>query len=341
MQSRRALLQGMAAAGGLGLLLPSKARAKEALSFARMGFTLAIHVPSVAAMQEILPTLYGYAPSSVTGIDHIQTITETMMSGSMDFGDADFLSTVKAVQSGADLVMIGNVYVNTDLVLVANTQKVQTLQDLMKPEVIVAVNGAVDGTFVAWAGALLQQKLDPSKLHTVEIGGSGARMLALRSHRVDATAIHVDQADALVKSGGFKVLIEPWKVYHPWMNEVWVTPRSTLDRPERRAAAVNVLKATLIAFRKASSDFGWYAERYRRYATLPHANTASDDAIRPIWETLRSEVAAWPANMNFSVANAQALLPALQGTGAVKGDLDFSKFVRTDILQQALSELTT
>lgn len=340
MQSRRAILQGLAAAGGLGLLSPTAALAKQSLSFARMGFTLAIHIPSVAAIREILPSLYGYGPSDVTGIDHIQTITETMVSGSMDFGDADFLSTVKAVQSGGDLVILGNVYCNTDLVLTVNTKKITDIKDLFKPGVVVAVNGPVDGTFVSWAGALLQEHLDPAKLNTVEVGGSGARMLALRSGRVDATAIHVDQAKALEKLGGFKVLIEPWKVFHPWMNEVWVTQPHRLEKPEYQKAAVNLLKATLIAFRKANSDFDWYAKRYRRYATIHGARTASDETIRSVWETLRGPVGAWPSDMNFSVANAQRLLPALQGTGAVKGNIDFAKFMLPQYLHQALTQLS-
>ena len=61
--------------------------------------------------------------------------------------------------------------------------------------------------------------------------------------------------DAIAKQGNFKTLIEPWKEFQSWVNEVWVVRADWLNKPENERALVDFLKAQLLAFRKANSDF--------------------------------------------------------------------------------------
>ena len=61
--------------------------------------------------------------------------------------------------------------------------------------------------------------------------------------------------------------------------------------------------------------------------------------LRPIWEKLRTEIRAWPADGNFSVAAIQAMLPACKAADAIRGTVKVEDVVETRYLQQALKEL--
>ncbi|HEX7630455.1 MAG TPA: hypothetical protein VF431_08940, partial [Candidatus Methylomirabilis sp.] len=76
MLSRRELLKSMTLGAGAGLVgggvfalgasRMARAQAGRVLDVAVVGFSLGIHVPSMAAMKEILPTLPGYAAAKTT-----------------------------------------------------------------------------------------------------------------------------------------------------------------------------------------------------------------------------------------------------------------------------------
>jgi NitT/TauT family transport system substrate-binding protein len=133
--------------------------------------------------------------------------------------------------------------------------------------------------------------------------------------------------------------MEPWKEYRAWVNEVWVTTGAWLRRPENERALVGLLKANIAAFRRANTDFPWYADAYRRHATLPNARTEADDKIRPLWQGLSEQVKAWPADGGLDPAAIEELVPLYRAAGAVTGRASPRDFVETRYLRQALSEL--
>jgi hypothetical protein len=112
-----------------------------------------------------------------------------------------------------------------------------------------------------------------------------------------------------------------------------------LVKPENERMLVDFLKANILAFRKANSDFDWFLERYRQYASVKEAKTETGMTLRPIWERLRSEVQAWPNDMSFSVKEFQDLLPAYKATDAIRGTVKVEDVVDTRYVQQALKEL--
>jgi hypothetical protein len=61
--------------------------------------------------------------------------------------------------------------------------------------------------------------------------------------------------------------------------------------------------------------------------------------LRPIWERLQGEIGAWPADMNFSVAELESLMPAYEAAGAVRGTVPIADIVEPKYVQQALDEL--
>jgi NitT/TauT family transport system substrate-binding protein len=333
--TRRTALRSLAAAGAL----PFPALAQQAprpLRINLLGFALGIHVPTMSAINEGLPEL-GYKPET-TRMDQMRTLTQTLVAGAADLGETDPITVSAAVEQGADLKIVGLFYNSTSLVYVANADKVQDLKDLANPQNVVAVNNKGDTTHVLLVGPLLERKIDPNKVNIVEIGGSGARMKALLSGRVHAVPMHFDQAAAVAKQGNYKVLVEPWKEYKTWINECWVTSGSWLKQKDNARAVVDVLKATVMAFRKANEDLAWYTDAYKKYATLPDAKDATEESLRPLWEGLRN-INAWPRDMKLDVEAFRELVPVYRQAGAVSGKVKMEEVVEPSFAQQAVSEL--
>ena len=159
----------------------------------------------MAAVVDLLPATPGYLPPKVTRIPQNRTLTQTLISGTADIAESDVVTIFQAVEAGADLKIIGNVYNNVSIVFVANADTVQEIKDLEKPGITVAVNGLGDVSHIVLIGPLVKRGVDPKKVNVIEIGGSGDRMRALLAKRVDAVPVHYDQATAIVEKGNFKI----------------------------------------------------------------------------------------------------------------------------------------
>ena len=346
--SRRDVLKTLALGAGASVLgepmlaggSTAWAQGGRVLDIPIVGFALGSHVPSLVAMKDILPTFPGYAPAKTTRFASQRVITQTIVSGSGDIGGGDPIITIRAAEAGADVKIIGLVFNNTSLVFVVNGNKIKQLQDLQKPEIVVAVNSKGDFTHVLLVGPLLKRGVDLSKVTVVEIGGSGARTKALLAGRVDAVPVHFDQALDLAKQGNYPVLLEPSKEYPAWFGEVYFAMAEWLKKPENKRAAVDLLKAHLIAFRRASKDFAWYADQYRKYSTNPDAAKASNEDLRPVWDTLVGKINSWPGAMEpFTVENFKGLLPVYKAADAIQGTVNIEQVIDRSYLEQAVKEL--
>lgn len=312
--SRRHVLKTGAAAGLLPLA-PAWAQAGRQLKVNQLGFALGIHVPTTAALVDIMPTM-GYAPV-VQRMDQICTLTQTLIAGAAELGETDSITVMSAVESGADLKIVSLWYMHTSLVFVANADKVREFKDLEKPENVVAVNGKGDITHVMLFGPLLKRGVDVKKVNIVEIGGSGARMQALLSGRVQAVPVHFDQAAEMAKKGNFKVLLEPWKEYKAWINEIWACSGAWLKKKENERAVIDLIKAQMMAFRKANADPAWYTEGYRKHVTLANAKEATQETLKPVWEGLTKEIKAFPHIIDMKMEYWQDLVPVYRQAEAI------------------------
>ena len=340
MITRRGLLagSGIAATG----LIPRPVRAQtpgRQLNISLLGYALGDHVPTTAAIMDMLPQEPGFTVPKTNRMDEMRTVAQTVIGGVAELGECDPIVTMSAVEAGADLKVVGLWYAQTSLVLVADSTKVNDFKDLLKPGVIVAVNEPGDITQVSMIGPLLKAGIDFKQINYVGIGGSGARMKALLSGRVQVVPMHLDQATDVIKGGRFKILMEPWKDYTLWVNEVWIATGAWLRKPDNEKALVALLKTNIQAFRRANADYAWYAEKYRRYATIPNVAKTPDAVIHPLWDGLANEVKSWPPQDGPDPAAIDALIPLYKTAGAVKGTKQAKDFVVMDYVLQALSEL--
>jgi NitT/TauT family transport system substrate-binding protein len=336
MLTRRDALKA-AAAVGLCTLNPAFAQAKRPLKVNLLGFALGIHVPTTAALLDLMPAM-GYAPETQR-LDQIRTLTQTLIAGAAELGETDSITVMSAVEQGADLKIVGLWYMHTSLVFLVNADKVREFKDLEKQENVVAINGKGDITHVMLLGPLIKRGVDVRKLNIVEIGGSGARMQALQSGRVAAVPVHFDQAAELAKKGNFKILLEPWKEYGAWINEIWAVNGSWLKKKENERVVIDLLKAQMTAWRKANTDLGWYADGYRKHVTLKDAKNATNDQIKPLWEGLTRDIKAFPPVMELKLDYWNELLPAYVQAGAIEGKVKVASVVEPSFAKQAASEL--
>lgn len=304
-----------------------------------LGFQLGSHIPATAAVIEIIGKMPGYAQPDVVKVEQVRTLTSNIIAGTADFGDGEITTVLSAAQRGADIKILGYFYRNTDQVFVVNSERIKTYKDLENPANVLAVNGKGAIEFVMLIGPLLKNGVDPNKISTIEVGGSGSRMRALLSGRVQGVPIHAEQATEVEKQGPFKVLFEPWNFYKHWVHEVWIARGSWLKDPQNARAAVDVLKATTLAFRRANRDFPWYLDAYRKYATLPGAKNATAESLRPEWQRLVREIKAWPDDNILTAADFSELLPLYREAGDISGNLRMEDIVDTSYAERALKEL--
>ncbi len=336
--TRRSVLgsaAGLAAAGAFPY--PLLAQTPPKLTINIVGFTLGIHIPAISAFREGFAKIGNNPQPDVVRIDKLPVIIQSVVSGAAQIGNGDVITALRAAEAGADLRIIGLGFSTTSLVFVANADRVKTLADLGAPERVVAVNSIGDFTHAMLIGPLKKAGVDVAKLTVIEIGGSGNRTKALLSGKVDAVPIHVDQAAALAGQGNYKILLKPWEEYDAFFGEVIFTTGEFLAKPENRQAAVDLMRSVVLAFRQANSDFDWYLDQYRKYSTAPNAKDITAEQLKPAWETLRSDVKAWPGSMEtLTPATFAKLIPLYQTASGLGGTVDINKVIDRSVLDAAL-----
>jgi NitT/TauT family transport system substrate-binding protein len=335
--TRRQFLR-VAGAAVLSPFAPAFAQKGRQLNVIIQGFSLAIHIPQVIALQEGMPEL-GYAPAKMDRIESMQVITQSIVANSAEAGDADVVSALRASEVGANIKMIGMVYNSTSQVFVVNADKIKSYADFKDPANAIALNSRGDFIYVLLAGVLAKHDLDIEDTTIIDMGGSGSRMRALLAGRVAAVPVHFDQAAEIVKQGNFKVLIEPWQEYKTWLSEPWLVHGAWADNKDNQRVATDLCKAMITSFRRANGDYNYFAAGFRKYATVPDAAKVTDEKLKPIWQKLSADIKAWPNDGGFKREYFKELLPVHRKAGAIKGEPDLNRVVETRFIEQALQEL--
>lgn len=338
MLSRRSFLTTTAAAGvgAFGQPFgPNRAlAASDPLQTNLPGNTLGVHVPYMAAINDIL-----VPAAEWKRVPKLQTITQSILSGQTEVGAGDAISTLRAVEAGANLKIIGNAFMHTSLVFVVNGDKVQTPKDLEKDDVTIAVNSKGDFTHVMVVGPAKAAGVDMDNVNLITMGGSGNRFRALLAGKVDGVPLHFDQATELATKGNYRVLFEPAKVYESFLGEVWIVSGDWLAKEDNRNRAKALLAATTQAFRRANADAGWYADMYRKHGTKESMQTAPDEEIEIVRQALGVDIGCWPNNMDHKLSVYEELVPVYKSAGAIKGTVDLGSVVDTSLIDEVLAEI--
>jgi NitT/TauT family transport system substrate-binding protein len=341
---RRTAVSALAAGSLAGFTTPFGSRVtlastKRTLKVMSNANVAGIHVPGNVACREILQQIGDYGSIELSRLEKQSAITQILVGGGPDIVDADTPSICAAVAAGANLKIVGQFYASVDLVFTADADKVTKLEDLTKPDVVVGINTPGDTVHAVLLGVLMKHGIDTSKVNVVALGGSSARMRALLSHRVHLVPIHADQAGSIAREGNYKVLIQPWKEYDFWSNEVWAVNGRWLEDTANQRVVVDMMEAQLRANRSAGTDFGWFAGMFRKYSNDRDAAHWPDERIHGEWTLLAQEVKAWPEPMPLDLAAFNTLIPIYEKAGIVSPGASFDKIIEPRFLAEAQKRL--
>ena len=314
------------------------AQAADSVKCINLGFALGIHCPPTHGLTDECPKLG--LQVEMQRFQRMRDVLQTISGGTGEIGVSEPILLLRGRQAGNDLVMIGNFYLHTTLVVVVNTDTIQTWKDLEKPDVTVGINSQGDITQVMIIGGFLKAGGDLAKVKWADVGGSGTRLRALLSKRVQATVVHFDQIPEIQKTGNYKVMLVPHREYDPWINEVVFARGDWLKDAANRRKAVAFMKGILIASRKANADFGYFRTAFIKHATLKEKDTMPEAEMRAHWRSLAQEIGVWPADNAFRVASIEKLLPYYRAAKAIEEKpIDLTAAMDLGIVAQALKEL--
>lgn len=342
MNRRGVLRAGLAGMGvmALGPVPKVFAQSGRVLKINTLASAAAVNVPMQTALRSELQKIAGFAAPEVRPTAKIPQIAQEVIAGASDLGDADVASTLAGAEAGADIKIIGLSYSNTSQVIVVNADKTKSLEDVAANGGTIAVNSIGDFMYVMLLGALAKRNIDAKSINFVEMGSSGDRARALLAGRVDAVPMHVEQAAQLATQGNYQILVRPWQEFDNWFSAVIIATDEWLKADENKAAAVAVVKSVLTSFRQTNADYDWYKARVAEFASSKDLKAAGDDFLKPVWQTLTTEIKAFPGDMGSLNADAFAkVIPVYKQAGALKGTVDLSKVIDRTYLEQALKEL--
>ncbi|HEY9212320.1 MAG TPA: ABC transporter substrate-binding protein [Ancylobacter sp.] len=325
----------------LGPVAEAVAQAGRVLKINTLASTAAINVPMQAALKSELAKIAGFAEPEVRPTKKIPQIAAEVIAGAADLGDADVASTLAAAEAGADIKIIGLSYSNTSQVVVVNGDKVKSLEEIGSTGGTIAVNSIGDFMYVMLIGTLIKHGIDPKKVNFVEMGSSGDRARALMAGRVDAVPMHIEQAAELATKGNYQILVRPWNEFGNWFSAVVMTTGKWLETDDNKAGAVAVLKAVLTSFRKTNADYAWYKEQVGLYASSKSLQQSDDAFLKPVWQTLTTDIKAFPNDMQSMTPDEFAeMLPVYKEAGALKGTLKLDGIIDRTYVDQAIKELS-
>lgn len=324
------------AAGAVGF--PGAASGADMVKCINLGFALGIHCPPTYGILDESPK-FGLQVE-MQRLQRIRDVLQIIIGGTGDIGVADPILLLASRQAGNDVVMFGNFYLHTTLVVAVNTDYIQTWKDLEKPDVTVGINSQGDITQVMIIGGVLKNGGDLSKVKWADVGGSGTRLRALLGKRVQATVVHFDQMPEIQKTGNYKVMLVPHREYHPWINEIVFARGDWLRNDANRRKAAAFMKSIIVASRRATADFAYYKTSFLKYATLKEKDTMPEAEMRTYWKTLAQDIGVWPADNAFRVENIEKLLPYYRAAKAIEDKpIDLAAAMDTRIVAQVLKEL--
>ena len=331
------LIAGMPlAAGAAGF--SGAAAAADSVKCINLGFVLGIHCPPTYGITDECPKLG--LQVEMQRFQRMRDVTQTITGGTGDIGVSEPILLLHSRQAGNDLVMIGNYYLHTTLVVVVNTDFIQSWKDLEKPDVTVGINNQGDITQVMIIGGFLKNGGDLAKVKWADVGGSGTRLKALISKRVQASVVHFDQVPEIQKTGNYKVVLVPHKEYDPWVNEVVFARGDWLKNEANRKKAVTFMKGIIMASRRATADFAYFRNSFVKLATLKEKDTMPEAEMRAYWNTLANDIGVWPADNRFRVSNLEKLLPYYRAAKAIEDKpINLAAAMDPGIVTQALKEL--
>ncbi len=294
-------LKGFAAACGISLVVAATASANAA-TVVRYGTTSA----SAAAWMEYIAQDQGFFKAEdldvrVTFTGNNATVVQQLIGGSFDIGQTTFETTVRAVDKGAPIAMIGTTMIKYSYSVLAQ-KDIKSIKEMAHKRIILALPKSALTVF--WNRALEQAGLKVSDVEQVYDGSTPNRYAALVSGTAQAAAL-TQPVDLLAIDKGYNKIVDITTVAknfgftsivatRDWLTKNTATAKAFLralkkatdffyDTANRQAAIDSLLKHAKIDAEAAAKTYDYYVNELKPYDRDLDPN---DDYVKTVVQLL-------------------------------------------------------
>jgi ABC-type nitrate/sulfonate/bicarbonate transport system substrate-binding protein len=300
----------------------SKAKgANGIIASPKMGITsslLPTYLPQIGG-----PVLYGkdygldVTSKNFTIFDSTTTLSQSTLSGQTVLAGQSTIAQLLLIEKGLPFKIFGT-YILTDDIVLAARNGIKTVADIGKDGVVVGTDspgGSSRSTFDAILQTGGADFLVKDLKDVAVIESSGERMSALASGDVDATCVHLSQANQVNDQTGDVTIVG--KLYESvplYMKDSWIATTDWLE--ENQATAAAIVAATIAASRDIKTDQAKFLADVKQLVEEPPSD-ADLTALFPII----SGTDMWPVDGGMSDERIQYMIDLAKAEGILTKDL--------------------
>jgi len=245
-------------------------------------------------------------------VDSFDAAFRTLVAGTVDISIGAPEGTATAIQNTqAPLTIVAANAPATDYVVLAKN----SITDISQ------LKGATIGTNTPGSGgdavmkiALKKKGFDITTPKYVTIGGTSARVAALQAGQIDATVAHLSEAEAAVKTGKFRILLECGPAIGPYMQTALIANNNWLDKGDNKSVMQRVVNALIDAERWSATHKAEYIALSKKY------DTEMDDSLRgPVYDEYL-KIGLWGVNGGITESAVENWFEAVKSAGILAAD---------------------
>ncbi len=307
--------------------------------YARVGLSAAIHptyIPIIAG-----PLLFGsnfglnMTKDDYTAFDSHSTVVLAALSGQVDMVGASTMAHLAIIAQGQPFKIFAP-YVNLDDFVIAGRGHVKRLEQLLDPNVTVAIDDVAgagqtifDAMLLAEDAGFLVRDL-PSRLI---IGSTPGRTSALASGEVDVTALHLYQAQQVhAETGDVNIISTLYESVPLFMMLGIAAPQAWLDENLETAAAFTA--SVIQASRDLKKSFARYEKVVGQFMAVP----PSREVLQSTYD-LAIHYDMWATNGGLEDKRLEFMIELGKMEGVFDADLTPADVVDTRARDMALEML--
>lgn len=294
----------------------------------RVGYAAAPNYPQIAnyRWEEEMAAQFGYEVEHFFFAD-AQVAYKSLIAKAVDVVVAPLLPAIQfAAKSDTRLKVVAADLQAPDYVLVAQPE-VSSLQDLEGLKLGISTPGDMSDTLSR--AVLKRNNIDINKVQIVKVGGTGARIAALRAGQIDAGMAHAD-AGLAATADGLKILFALGKSTQGYLQHGMVFRQEVLDQePDLVQTMVNSFVDNV---RWAAANREEYIEYSRKW--VPDL----EDSIREQAYDIFADINMFAVNGGLSEENLTFTLDLELESGTLEQPVPVSEWVDTRFLDKYLEE---
>jgi NitT/TauT family transport system substrate-binding protein len=287
--------------------------------------------PILAGTQFKLPAM---TIDDFTIFDSSTTVSQSALSGQIDIIGQSTMAQLLIIDKGLPFKIFTPFSLSDDFVIAAN-DKVKSLADLKNPDVVTGSDspgGAGTTIFDAMLKANNAGFLVADIPKKVVIESSGERASALGSGDVDATVIHIPQADEAGKQKKVTILARLYGSVPNFLKESYTARTDWLDKNIETAAAVTA--SVIQSSRDLKADYAAFDGAVKKLMEEP----PPDETLKTLYDIIQKND-FFPVDGNLDDERVQYMIDLGKEEGLLKTDLTPEKVIDRRPMERAMELL--